>query len=442
MGSGLKIPFLLLSILASLAVYAAGARLGDGAGEVLAITAFAGVMWFTEAAPLHVTALLSSVLLIVSGRVSPAGAFSPYFSPTIVLFFGGFVIARAMQKHGLDRKMASSLLSRFGTDPGRFLLGLMAVTAFLSLWISNTAAAAMMLPIGLVAIARSGAERAPYPKAVVLGIAFAATIGGIGTVVGTPPNGIVVADLSSAGIDVTFLEWLSFGMPVVVLLLPIAWLVLMRVFPPGIKEVRMEREGSPLSREHKLIIAVLFLTIAAWVSSFIHGVHDSAVAVSAVVLLYALGLLDTGDVSRIDWATLLLFGGGLSLGTAIDSSGAGAFLGQMLGTLVAGQGTLILFLLVSLFTVLLTLSASNTATAALLVPIVIPLASAAGAGVKELAVLAGIATSLDFLVPVGTPPSAIAYSSGYITVRDMLRAGIWITLAGVLLLSLFAYFVW
>ncbi|MEW6036531.1 MAG: DASS family sodium-coupled anion symporter [Candidatus Micrarchaeota archaeon] len=411
---------------------------------VLAITLFTGTMWFSEAAPLHVTALLSTVLLILSGQVSAGSAFSPYFSPTIVLFFGGFMIARAMQRHGLDRQIALAFSSRFGSEPSMYLLGLMAATAFLSLWISNTAATAMMLPIALIAVTRSKLKplQSNYAKAVVLGIAFASTIGGIGTIVGTPPNGITVADLAKAGIGVSFLEWMYYGMPFVLLFLPLSWFILMRVYPPEIKKVALEQKAPAWSKEHGLVLLVMGLAVAAWVTSFAHGVPDAAVGVGAVVLLYAFGLLETEDASKIDWATLLLFGGGLSLGTAIDASGLGAYLGGLLGALVAGQGLPVIYLAVLAFAVLMTLSASNTATAALLVPVMIPLAGAVGAGVKGLAILAGIGTSLDFIVPVGTPPSAIAYSSGYVSVKDMARAGLWITLAGMLLLAGLALLYW
>ena len=440
----LKPRFILLAAVLALLSLFLEVPLDDQGMAVLAITVFTGTMWFTEALPLHVTALLSTILLIIFGSVGSTAAFSPYFSPTIALFFGGFMIARAMQKHGLDRQIALLFSSHFGSNPSWFLLGLMVTAAFLSLWISNTASTAMMLPIALFALSRSKAKpgKSNYAKAVVLGIAFAATIGGIGTIVGTPPNGITVADLAEEGIEVSFLEWMFYGMPFVVLFLPVCWFILTKVYPPEIKKISMGQRMKPWTQKHKTVILVLALTVAVWLTSFAHKVPDSATAVGAVVLLYALGLLESDDVSKISWATLLLFGGGLSLGAAIDSSGLGGYLGDMLGGLVAGQSLLILFLSMVLFAVLMTLSASNTATAALIIPIAIPLAASLGTGVKELAILAGIGTSLDFIVPVGTPPSAIAYSSGHISVADMVKAGIWVTLAGVILIVLLALLYW
>lgn len=427
----------LLSLALALLAYFAPIGLEGEAHTLLWLTVLTGALWFSEAMPLHVTALLSTILLVLSGAATPAKAFSPYFSTTIVLFFGGFMMARAMQRHGLDRRIAVAFSSRFGTEPRMFLLGLMATCAFLSLWVSNTAATAMMLPIALFAI--SGAvkdgRKSSYAKSVVLGVAFAATIGGIGTIVGTPPNGIAVAGLSEAGIQVTFLEWMLHGMPFVVLFIPVSWLILTAVFPPEIKKVALKREKAKWGMEHWMISGVLALTIAVWVTSFLHGVSDAVVSVGAVIALYGLGLLETEDVSKIDWATLLLFGGGLSLGAAIDASGLGAVLGGMLGGLIAGQGLFVVMLAVAVFAVIMTLSASNTATAALLVPVLMPLSSVVGAGMKQLVILGAMGTSLDFIVPVGTPPSAIAYSSGYVSVGDMAKAGIWISIAGVLLLA-------
>jgi len=438
-----RIPALVFSIAIALLALFSPLPLEGRAQAVLAVSIFTGLMWFTEAIPLHATALLSTALLIFIGT-SPKDAFSPYFAPTIVLFFGGFVIARALEKHGLDQQIAKRFLSRFGKDPRIFLLGLMCVTAFLSLWMANTAATAIMLPITLYVIKKGKMEKrkSNYAKALVLAISFASTIGGIGTIVGTPPNGITVADLAEEGVQVSFYEWSYLAMPFVLLFIPITWAILLWVFPPEVKKVELENEGGPYSKEQKLVLAVSLMTIAMWVSISIHNIADATVAICAVVALYALGLLETSDMSKIDWASLLMFGGGLSLGAAIETSGLGVYLGGLLVGFVTGQATLLLYISVLAFTVVLTLSASNTATAALIVPIVIPLAKALGAGVKQLGVLGGIGTSLDFILPVGTPPSAISYSTGYISVSDMVKSGLIVTSAGILLLAIMAWLYW
>ena len=439
----IRLPRLAFSLLLAALPFVFSLPITVQANTILAITLFTGAMWFTEAMPLHVTALLSTALLIFAGT-TPKDAFSPYFAPTIVLFFGGFVIARALEKHGLDQQMAKRFLSRFGKDPRFFLLGLMCVTAFLSLWMANTAATAIMLPITLYVIKKGKMEKlkSNYAKALVLAISFASTIGGIGTIVGTPPNGITVADLAHEGISVQFFEWSYLAMPFVVLFIPITWAILLWVFPPEVETVEIDKANEPYTHEQKLVLAVSLLTIVGWVSISVHNIADATVAICAVVALYALGLLDTGDVSKIDWASLLMFGGGLSLGAAIESSGLGVYLGGLLVGFVTGQATLLLYISVLAFTVVMTLSASNTATAALIVPVVIPLARTLGAGVKQLGVLAGIGTSLDFILPVGTPPSAISYSTGYITVWDMVKSGLLITIAGIILLALMAWLYW
>ena len=414
------------------------------AHTVLLITVFMGTLWFTEAMPLHVTALLGTLFLIVFASITPKDAFTPYFSPTIVLFFGGFILARAMQKHGLDQQIAIGFISKFGKDPKNFLLGIMLVTAFLSFWISNTAATAIMLPIVLFTLSKSKLRplESSYGKAVVLGVAFAATIGGIGTIVGSPPNGITVANLAEQGIHVPFIEWLYYSMPFVILFLPVAWFVLTTVYRPEVKTIALAQKKGKWTRNHGKVLAIGGLTMALWMTSFYHGVPDSVVALVPVILLYFFELLEKEDISKINWSVLLLFGGGLSLGAAIDASDLSTYLGGLLGVIVAGQATFMLFLSVIVFAVIMTLSASNTATAALIVPVIIPLAAITGAGIKELAILAGMGTSLDFLVPVGTPPSAIAYSSGYIRVWDMAKAGIFLTIAGILLLAFLAWLYW
>lgn len=439
---GAKPRYILLAIaLAALSLFLE-VPISEKARTVMAITVFIGTMWLTEALPLHVTALMVPVLLIVAGGTAAKDAFSPFFAPTIALFFGGFMLARAMQKHGLDKHIAARFVGKFGSEPSRFLLGIMAITAFLSFWISNTASTAIMLPIVIFAIAKSNLGRGSTTKALILGVAFAATIGGIGTIVGTPPNGIAVANLAEHGIEVSFLEWMYYAMPFTIVFLPIAWFLLINVYKPEKKKIKMPREKGKVTKEEKLVLAVGILTMLLWVTSFAHGMPDAAVALFAVFLLYLLGLLDTGDVSKIAWPALLLFGGGLALGAAIDDSGLSLYLSDIFAGIVGGHGYFIVLLSLIAFAVLMTLTASNTATAALLVPVMIPLAGILGVGVKELVIIAAIGTSIDFLVPIGTPPSTIAYSSGYISVKDMVKAGIPITIAGMLLLALMAWAYW
>lgn len=438
---GPKLRFLLVAIILAAAAYLAAGTLESQARTMLAITIFTGVMWATEALPLHVTALLGTVLAILFVPIGTTEAFAPYFSPVVALLLGGLALARAMEKHGLDRKMASWMLVRFGNEPRMFLLGLMVATAFLSFWISNTATAAIMLPIGVSVLAASGAAKkgSPYAKATVIAIAFAATIGGIATLVGTPPNAIAVADLAERGITVTFFDWAYHGLPFVALLLPLAWLAITAIHRPEIKKVTMKQEKKT-DGNGSGVLAIGALTVLLWMTSSYHGMPDAVVSVLAIIALYVAGLLDKNDIARMDWAILLLVGGSLGLAYGIGVSGLSGYMASALALIVSGQGEIVLLLGVTLFAVVVTSFMSNTSTAALVVPIVV--AMPLGGSVRELAILAGVASSLNFITPAGTPPSAMAYSSGYISVWDMVKPGVVITIIGVLLLVFLAWLYW
>jgi sodium-dependent dicarboxylate transporter 2/3/5 len=437
-----KLHYILLAAILSVLSFFWEVPISADAHVVMSITVFIGIMWLTEALPLHVTALMVPVLLIIAGVREAKEAFSPFFAPTIALFFGGFMLARAMQKHGLDKQIAAQFVGKFGRDPSKFLLGIMLITAFLSFWISNTASTAIMLPIVIFAITKSKLGKGSTTKALILGVAFAATIGGIGTIVGTPPNGIAVANLAEHGIEISFLEWMYYAMPFAIVFLPIAWFILINVYKPGKEKMQLPKKSGKVTGEQKSVLGIGALTMGLWVTSFIHGMPDAVVALIAVFLLYLFRLLETNDLSRIAWGALLLFGGGLALGAAIDGSGLSLYLSDIFAGLVGGQGYFIVLVSVIAFAVLMTLTASNTATAALLVPVMIPLAAILGVEVKELVIIAAIGTSIDFLVPIGTPPSTIAYSSGYISVKDMVKAGIPITIAGTILLAVLAWLYW
>lgn len=409
---------------------------------VLAITVLMGLLWLTEAMPLHVTALLGTVLFISAG-IGPEAAFTPYFNPTMALFFGGFVLARAMQKHGLDRRLVSTLLSWFGPAPPMFILGLMLATGFLSLWISNTATVAIMMPLAVVTFRGITPGRSSYAKAAVLGVAFAATIGGLGSLVGTPPNAITAADLAEHGVQVTFVDWAMHALPFVVIFLPVSWLVIMLLYRPEIRRVVLPlKKAIVWTPGQKSVLAVGLLAVVLWMTSSYHHVPDSVIAIIAVILLYLTGAVETVDMRLIDWPVLLLLGGSMSMGAAILSSGLASQVGGLLAVLLSGQSEFQLFATISLFGVLVTSAMSNTSTAALLVPIISSLPAMAGAGVKQLTMMAGMSASFNFITPAGTPPNAMAYSSGQISVWDMARAGVPLTILAMLLLSLLAWLFW
>lgn len=411
---------------------------------VFSIMVLAGLLWFTEAIPLHVTGLLIAFLLTVTGVFTMDEAFAPFFDSVIVLLLGGFILARAMQKHGLDKKIAYTFIDAFGNKPTKFLFGIMLVTAFLSMWMTNTATTALILPIAIVILTKTGLEplKSNYSKAVVLGIAFAATIGGIGTLIGSTPNPMAQEFLAKEGIALNFFDWMLYAMPLVVIMLPIAWFVLLKFFKPEVNELKIESFSKELDKNQKKVLSVFLVTVFLWLTTPFHGFSSSLVSVVPILLLYLTNLLNVDDFSKINWAALVLFGGGLSLGLAIQVTGLDTIFAVLFESFALGQPYFLILLSVVVASILMTLVSSNTATAAVMIPISIPLAAALGINPSLMAVLVAIGVSLDFIVPVGTPPSTIAYSSGYVRVKDMALSGTVIALIGVLVLTCMAVFYW
>lgn len=414
------------------------------AQTVLAIMIIAMLLWFTEVLPLHATAILIAFLLIVVAGYTPTETFAPFFDPVVVLLMGGFVLARAMQKHKLDEYIAMKFLDRFGHSPSKFLLGIMIVSAFLSMWMSNTASAAILLPIALVILAKNQIKplKSNYGKALVLGIAFSATVGGIGSLVGSTPNVIAAKFLNEAGISFGFTDWMYYGLPFVVIFIPIMWVVLTRVFKSEITSLKKIEFNNTLNRYQKKILIIFAATALLWLTTKFHGLASSTVALVPIIALYVFGLLDTEDFAKINWAVLILIGGGLSLGLAIQSSGLDILIASLIETSIIAQPMFIIFVGLALFAILLTVVASNTAAGAVMIPLMIPLAAALGLPITPIVMIAAIGVSLDFIVPVGTPPSAIAYSSGYVRVKDMAKVGLILAAIGVILLSGLAMLYW
>ena len=433
-----------LSLLFGLVFWLAPLGITPAQQAVLCIMAFAGAMWFTEAIPLHATALAVPLMLVVLAGFSPANATQPFFDPVVVLLLGGFVLAVALQKHGLDKKIAFFFINRFGNTPGRFLLGIMAVTAFLSFWMTNTASTALIIPIAVVVLKANRIDpmKSGFGKAVVLGVAYAATIGGMGTLVGSTPNAIAAKFLGDQGIALSFTDWMMFGVPMVIILLPICWLLLTRLFPAPKKKLRIKKQSTSLNRQQLLTLAVFAVTALLWLTTELHGVSSSMASIVPIVLLYLLGLLATKDFSKAHWPTLMLFGGGLSLGTAISTVGLDQELASFVVAALNGNALFVVFAGVAASSIALTVFASNTAAAAIIVPVAIPLALGLGLDLRLLTIVAALGVSLDFIVPVGTPPSAIAYSTGYVRVRDMAFAGTILAVISVLVLAGLATLFW
>jgi len=434
---------LAVSIAALLAIFLMDLPIPMQAKIVLAITMFTGVMWITEALPLHITGLLTAFLLVAFASFTAEQVFHPFFDPIIVLLLGGFVLAVAMQKHGLDEFIALRFLNNLGNNPKFVLLGVMSITAFMSFWITNTASTLIMLPIVISILKKNGlkALKSNYGKAMILGVAFAATIGGVGTIIGSTPNAIAVKFLADQSITITFLDWMMFGLPLVIILIPIAWFTLIHVFKPEIKHLHVKKFTKSITKNQKIVLGVFATTVVLWLTTAVHGVTASVISVVPIILLYLFGMLRGNDFSKIRWSALILFGSGLSLGVAIHNSGLDVIIASNMTKLVYGQPLIIVLFAVALIGIILTMIASNTAAAALFVPIIMPFAMAFGIPLLPLTIFAAMIVSFDFIVPIGTPPNIIAYSSGFVKMRDMIKSGTILSIiACVVLVGLF--FLW
>lgn len=444
--------------------------LGVPGWRTAAVAVLMAVWWMTEAIPIPATALLPLGLFPLLGVLSPASASEPYANELIFLFMGGFMLAVTMEKWGLHKRIALSIMAFVGTSPNRLVLGFMLATAFLSMWISNTATAAMMLPIAIAVgeMFRPQDKEGPYELgiALMLGVAYASSIGGVATLIGTPPNAVLAGAASEIlDVQIGFVQWMGVGVPIVAVMLPLTWLLLTRVlYPPGELTGDAERiiadERSALgraSRGERITAVVFALTALAWVlraeksfggltipgiATFAPGVADSTIAMTAAVLLFLLPVdwrkgefvLDWRTARRIPWGVLVLFGGGLSLARAMEESGLATWIGGVVAALgsvppiviVAAVATLIVFL---------TEVTSNTATATMAMPVMA--GAAMGLGIDPLLPMtaAALGASMAFMLPVATPPNAIVFGSGYLTIPQMTRAGFWLNWLSIVVIT-------
>ncbi|MFW6028140.1 MAG: SLC13 family permease [bacterium] len=425
--------------------------------------------WMTEAIPLPVTALLPLVLLPILGVTDIETTARAYAHPLIFLFLGGFLLAQAMQRWHLNRRVAQFILGFTGDHPAGVIAGVMAATAFLSMWVSNTATAMMMLPIGQSIIhARQWGpltHKAPRSggsaSALMLGIAYAATIGGMATLIGTPPNALFAGFMSETyGIEVGFARWMLIGLPTAAILLPIAWLILTRVaftLPPEPAAPKpmpaSAEELEPLAKGARRTAAILLLAAAGWIFRPLLqtavpalSISDAGIALIAAIALFIVPagnprhgpLLTWDDAKKIRWDVLILFGGGLALADAISSSGLATWIGGK----TSGLDSLpffVLLILVSAVIVAVGELASNTAMASIFLPIAAATAISLGGAPLDLAMPVALAASLGFMLPVATPPNAIVYGSGAVSVHDMLRAGFLLNVAGIIVVAVLAF---
>jgi solute carrier family 13 (sodium-dependent dicarboxylate transporter), member 2/3/5 len=438
-----------------------GEALPAAAQRTAAVATLMATWWFTEAIPISATALVPLVAFPLLGLLNPAQAAAPYANPVIFLFLGGFMLALAMQRWGLHRRIALAIVARTGTKPERLVLGFMIATAFLSMWISNTATAAMMVPIGIALcdVLRPAPGTAPFNfgTALMLGIAYAATIGGVGTLIGTPPNAIFAAAAAEQiGRPIGFAEWMAVGMPIVLVMLPLAWLLLVRVlFPPGelaagaAALLAGQRAAlGPMHRGEKITAAVFIAMAAGWVfrepkafgaftlpglASITPLIDDSTIAIAGALILFIArampgrSVLAWQDTKDLPWGVLVLFGGGLALARAFETSGLAAAITGAVQNLGVVAPWLMMLATAALFLALSEL-ASNTAIAAMAMPILAATALGMGLAPIPLMAVTAIATSCAFMLPVGTPPNAIVFGSGQIRMGQMARAGVLLNL--------------
>ena len=457
-------------IFLALLLLPAPASLSVEGWRTAAVAILMAIWWMTEAIPIPATAILPLGLFPILGVLDASNASTPYANELIFLFMGGFFLAVTMEKWGLHKRIALSILAVTGTSPTGLVLGFMLATAFLSMWISNTATTAMMLPIALAVgeMFRPQDQEGPYEFgiALMLGVAYAASIGGISTLIGTPPNAVLAGAANELlGTEIGFVEWMGVGLPITVVMLPVTWIVLTRfLYPPGdligdaSEVIEGERRGlGSMTRGEKMTAVVFVMTALAWVmrsektfgSVTIPGlqtispnIRDSTIAMAAAAILFILPVnwkkgefaLDWRTAQRIPWGVLVLFGGGLSLARAMDQSGLAAWIGSIVGSLDTVP-VVVIIAVVATMIVFLTEVTSNTATSTMAMPIMA--GAAMGLGMEPLLVMttAGLAASMAFMLPVATPPNAIVFAAGYITIPQMSRAGIVLNVIAIVLIT-------
>ncbi len=435
------------------------------AWKVLGVAIWMAFWWLTEALPVAVTALMPLIVFPALGLFDFKISAAPYAHPLIFLFMGGFIIAKAIETWNLHRRIALLIVNAFGTRPDHLIGGFMLATAILSMWVSNTATTVMMLPIAMSIIGVLNEKEdtrvaGNTATALLLGIAYSASIGGAGTLVGTPPNALLAAFAQEQlGIELGFAKWMTIGLPVVLVMLPLAWLLLTRVTCPVARRpipgadaiVKAEIAAlGPMSVEEKRVLAVFVLTALSWIfrplitNAFPSmGLTDSGIALIGALSLFIIPT-NQGDNSSLmtwpravtlPWGVLLLFGGGLSLAHAISESGLADTVGGGLSGLESFP-TIVLVAAVTILIIFLTEITSNTATTAVFLPIVATVAVSAGIAPLDLAIPVALAASCAFMMPVATPPNAIVFASEKLTVAHMAKAGFLLNLIAVAVIIL------
>lgn len=443
--------------------------LSKEANAVLASTVWIAIWWITEAIPIAVTALLPLVLFPLTGGLGLSETSGSFGHKYVFLYMGGFIIAIAIEKWNLHRRIALNIINLIGSDVRKIILGFMVATAFLSMWISNTATSVLMLPIGLAIIKQLRDnpdtiedENQTFGKALMLAIAYSASIGGLATLIGTPPN-LVLAGvvLDTYGYEITFMQWFVFGLPISIVLLFICWKYLtsyafrfkQKSFPGGKQEIkRLLSKLGKITYEEKVVAFVFALTAFCWITrSFLlqrilPGLDDTIIAIFFAIVLFLIPakkkreqLINWEEAVQMPWGIILLFGGGMALAKGFEDTGLANWIGSQM-TSLSGLPTLVLILVLIAAVNFLTEITSNLATTAMLLPVLAPMALTIDVHPFVLMVGAAVAASCAFMLPVATPPNAVVFGSGYLRIPDMVRKGFFMNIVSILVLTFFVYY--
>jgi sodium-dependent dicarboxylate transporter 2/3/5 len=440
------------------------------AKAILASSTWIAIWWILEAIPLAATALLPIILFPLTGGMDIKTTTAPYSHPFIYLYLGGFFIAIAIEKYNLHKRIALNIINFIGTNVIYIILGFMLATAFLSMWISNTASAVMLLPVGMAIIAQLNDnpdtiedENEIFGKALLLSIAYSASIGGMATLIGTPPNLVMAGIIKETyGVTITFSQWFVFAFPLSFLMLIICWYYLTHIaftfkqksFPGGKAEINRQLSLlGKMSKVEKRVALIFASTALAWIVKsfilvrFIPEIDDTIIAIAGGLSLFLIpsdkprsNILSWEDTNKVPWGIIILFGGGMSLAAGFENSGLANWIGQQFSYL-EGVSLLILVVIVVASINFMTEITSNLATTAMLLPVLIAVAATTGVDPYYLIVGATLAASCAFMLPVATPPNAVVFGSGYIKISDMVRIGFWLNIVTIIIITLAVYFV-
>ena len=444
-------------------------EMSENGFRLLGVILWMAIWWISEVVPIAVTALLPIILFPSLNILNIQETGSNYGHKYIFLFIGGFILANAIQKWNLHKRIALNIILKIGGSTDKIILGFMLATGFLSMWISNTATTVMMLPIALSVINQLNDhpdtlenENKVFGKALMLGVAYSASAGGIATLIGTPPN-LIFAGFAqdNFNIEISFFQWMKIGLPISIILMVFIWLLLTKYafklnkvgFPGGKEEIkRLLFKMGKISNEEKKILFVFTLTILCWIfrkntiNLLIPNFDDSMIAISSAIILFILPskdkkepILKWKDAVTIPWGILLLFGGGLSIAKGFQSTGLDTWIGEQL-TFMTFTNSFIIILIVVAGVNFLTEMTSNMATTAMLLPVMIPLANLMQINPYLLLVGTTLAASCAFMLPVATPPNAVVFGSRLLKISDMVKTGIMINIFSIILILIMVYF--